>query len=167
MSHKYIPDLRYRTTLNRESGRFCSWIVKRCLQTIFSKITSFWHLGGKGVSHMTFCLPTKCQYRQHCLAPDFRRKQFTIIQQLSMSSSSSGITADTRVVASQKQRWSPTDKYQKRCDVMGGSNLMSQWCSFGKYSLETPPKWLPLVHAVNHSSDNFWEVMMTVECVYC
>ena len=39
-----------------------------------------------------------------------------------MSSSSSGITADTRVVASQKQRWSPTDNnfaWYQRCDVWG------------------------------------------------
>ena len=118
---------------------------------------------------MTFHPPTKCRYRWRCLAPCFRRKQFTITQQLSMSSSSSGITADTRVVASQKQRWPPMFIFivlqlfklffpidimssisyfiscwgDKKCDVMGGSNLMSQWRYFGKNSLETLPKMQP------------------------
>ena len=59
---------------------------------------------------MTFCLPTKCRYIQTTLfGTVLQEKVGTIMDlqssnELSMSSSSSGITADARVVASQKQR---------------------------------------------------------------
>ena len=50
---------------------------------------------------MTFSLPTKCRYR--LFGTVLQEKVGTIYDhpQLSMSSSLSGITADTRVVASQ------------------------------------------------------------------
>ena len=54
---------------------------------------------------MTFCLPTKCNTVWHRASGE-SRYNLRSSNELSMSSSSisSGITADTRVVASQKQR---------------------------------------------------------------
>ena len=64
--------------------------------------------GGRGASHMTFCLPTKMSvYTDDTVwhrASGESRYNLRSSNELSMSSSSSGITADTRVVASQKQR---------------------------------------------------------------
>jgi len=58
---------------------------------------------------VTFCLPTKCQYIQTTLFGTVLQEKIGTIydhptNSCSMSSSSSGIMADTRVVASQKQR---------------------------------------------------------------
>ena len=59
---------------------------------------------------MTFCLPTKCRYIAtdntvwHRASGESIGYNLRSSNELSMSSSSSGITADTRVVASQKQQ---------------------------------------------------------------
>ena len=64
-------------------------------------------LGGEGASHMTFLSANKMSvYTDNTVwhrASGESRYNLRSFNELSMSSSSSGITADTRVVASQKQ----------------------------------------------------------------
>ena len=125
-------------------------ILRGRLQTPFSKKNVIVTLGGGGgLASWRFVWQQNVGiYRQHWhRASGESRYNLRSSNELSMSSSSSGITADTRVVASQKQRWS--DEHVILLDIGGvtfwrgegggGSNLMSQWRYFGKSSLEMPP----------------------------
>ena len=64
-------------------------------------------------SHVTFCLPTKSRYIQTTLFGTVLQEKVGTIYDHPTTQYEQFIeryTADTRVVASQKQRWSPTDK---------------------------------------------------------